>query len=62
MKIQMVELFRRKPGVYIRQLQVRMPISAINSLTSQWLFAEPPPDSGGVDDVDCPKLAGEFRL
>ena len=36
-KIQMVDLFRRKPDVYIRLLQVRTSISAINSPTPQRL-------------------------
>ena len=34
-KIQMLDLFLRKADVYIRQLQVRMRISAINSPTPQ---------------------------
>ena len=49
-KIQMVDLFHRKPDVYIRQLQVRKRISAINSPTPQLpsgLFAEPPSGLGG---------------
>ena len=50
-KIQMVDLFLCKPDVYIRQQQVPMRISAINSLR---LFAEPPMDSGGADDGDRP--------
>ena len=33
----MCDLFRRKADVYIRQLQVRMRISAINFPTPQWL-------------------------
>ena len=36
-KIQMFDFFRRKAGVYIRQLQVRMRISATNSPTPQQL-------------------------
>ena len=36
-KIQMVDLFRRKPDVYIRQLQVRMRISVIIFPTPQRL-------------------------
>ena len=36
-KIQMFDLFRRKADVYIRQLQVRMLISPINSPTPQRL-------------------------
>ena len=61
MKIQMVDLLHRKLDVYIRQLQVRMPIFAITPKLPSGLFAEPL-DSGGVDDVDRPKSAGEFRL
>ena len=58
MKKQMVDLFHRKPDVY-NSCQVRMRISAI--LTPQRLVAEPPLDSGGVDNGDRPKSAGEFR-
>ena len=52
-KIQMVDLFHHNPDVYIRQLQVRMPIAAINSPAA--CSRSLPLDLGGVDDGDRPK-------
>ena len=59
-KIQMFDIFHRKPDVYIRQLQVRMRISAINSPTPQRLVRRA---SSGL--MGCRrrrlKSVGEFR-
>ena len=51
----MVNLFHRKPDVYIRQLQVCMCFSAINSPTPQQLVPGSSEDSGGVGDCGRPK-------
>ena len=60
----MVDLFHRKPDVYIRQLQLCMRIIAINfpAAVIQNLFVEPPLDPGGVDDRDRPKSAGNSDI
>ena len=61
----MVDLFRPKPDVYIRQLQVCMHISAINSPTPQRLV--PGASSGlrgppGADDGDRPNRRANSEI
>ena len=60
LKIQMVDLFLRKPDVYIRQLQVHMRISAINSPAA--CTRSVPLDSGGADDGDRPNRRANSEI
>ena len=58
----MVSLFLRKPDVYIRQMQVRMSISAINSPTPQGLVRRASSGLGGADDGDRPNRRANSEI
>ena len=60
-KIQMFDFFCRKEDVYIDSCSYACASLQLTPQLPSGLFAEPPLDSGGVDDGDPPKLAGKFR-
>ena len=63
-KIQLIALFRRfhrKPDINIRQLQVRMRISAINSPTPQWLVCGASSGLRGCRRQRSSKIGGRIQ-